>query len=339
MQHSETFAAVAAALAGAAAKFQPIARNRTVSVATRNGGSYSFTYATLDAIVAAVRPALSEAGLVLVQSVITEEVTESTADGVSIRREEMLETRLLHASGEWLSNLTPVLVSDGENSAQAYGSAITYARRYGITQLLCVVADEDDDGNAAAGNVARSTASGSSSGASSQRGGAAITPKQAGLIRVKLNEAGGNEAGLCVLLKIEAIEALPKSRMDEALLAITNRAPEIFEGGSSQKSPDAAAKAAERKARHDAVAATLSESLTAIRWHLGQERSEALDLEASDLGLGDRSIEKAVAEWREISQADQEALWLAPSAGGYFTTKERDALRAAVAATNTTKEG
>ena len=32
------------------------------------------------------------------------------------------------------------------------GSAQTYARRYGVSALLCITADEDDDGNGAGGS-------------------------------------------------------------------------------------------------------------------------------------------------------------------------------------------
>lgn len=332
MKHSEQFTAIAAALAAAAAKFAPIQKNRTVTVNTRSGGSYTFTYATLDGIVAAVRPALSENGLVLVQSVIAEEITHSDADGVRIEREELLETRLIHSSGEWFSNTTPVLVSDGENSAQAYGSAITYARRYGITQLLCVVADEDDDGNAAAGNVSRSKAAGSA-GSGGGRGGAPISEKQVGMLRAKLKAIKGDEAALCVFLKVEALESLPKGQMDAALAAIDAKEPAILQGAMGSGSNGTAAEQAARKKAHDEAVDKLSESLALIRYHLGDVRSDEIDLYAVEEGLGDRNEGRAAAEWREFTAEEQQALWLAPSKGGWFTTDERDHLRDVLTAT------
>lgn len=325
MKHSEQFTAIAAALAVAAGKFAPIQKNRTVEVKTKNGGSYTFTYATLDAIVAAVRPSLSENGLVLVQSVITEEITVSEPDGVRIVREDMLETRLVHSSGEWFANATPVLVATDENSAQAYGSAITYARRYGITQLLCVVADEDDDGNAASGNVSRSKSAGSARGNSA--GGAPISEKQVGMLRAKLKAIKGDEAALCVFLQVDALEALPKGQMDKALAAIETQEPAILQGamGSGSKG-DAAQQAARKKAHDDAVADNF-ESLQLIRYHLGEVRTPEVEVAAADMDLGDRNPARAAAEWREFSEAEQQALWLAPTKGGWFTTDERDALR------------
>ena len=143
MKTSDQFGQVAAALAAAQGQFGLIARDKTVRVATRSGSSYTFSYAPLETIMSAIRPALAANGLALTQGPIV------TDNGI-----EALRTMLVHKSGEWIANDTAVLVdkADGGKSAQAYGSGLTYARRYGITTLLCLVADEDDDGNAASGN-------------------------------------------------------------------------------------------------------------------------------------------------------------------------------------------
>lgn len=326
MKHSESFSALAEALAKAAANFKPIARNRTVEVTMKSGGTYTFTYATLDAIIAAVRPALSAEALVLTQSVVSEEIATTGPNGTEIEREDFLETRLLHSSGEWIANLTPVLIASGENSAQAYGSGITYARRYGVTQLLCIVADEDEDGNAASGNVQRSRASGG-------RAGAPITAKQVALLEVKLREAGGSEAGLCEFLQVESLAQIPKSQMDAALAAIVDRVPVVFEAAPDARGAGKAAEIARRKAASDEAVKRLGESLEAIRYHLGCERSDGNDLFAVDNGLGERNPAKAADEWREFSEADQHALWLAPTHGGWFTTAEREQLRVEIART------
>jgi hypothetical protein len=57
-------------------------------------------------------------------------------------------TRLAHA-GEWMRANFSVPVKD--QTAQGFGSAVTYARRYALAAAVGVVADEDDDGNAASG--------------------------------------------------------------------------------------------------------------------------------------------------------------------------------------------
>lgn len=136
---SESMQEISVALAKAQAAFKPINRDKTVTVRTKAGGTYSFSYAPLEAILRAVQPALSKEGLAVSQSIV------STEGG------EYLETTLRHGS-DALSNRVKILVVDP--GPQAYGSALTYARRYGITLLLCVCADDDDDGNAAEGNSA-----------------------------------------------------------------------------------------------------------------------------------------------------------------------------------------
>lgn len=60
-----------------------------------------------------------------------------------------LETVLLHASGEERRSTLTFPVA--QSTPQAYGSALTYARRYALSALVGIVADEDDDGNAASG--------------------------------------------------------------------------------------------------------------------------------------------------------------------------------------------
>ena len=50
-------------------------------------------------------------------------------------------------SGETIESFTEIIYAK-QNDAQAQGSGITYARRYGLQSLVCVGAN-DDDGNAA----------------------------------------------------------------------------------------------------------------------------------------------------------------------------------------------
>ena len=57
-------------------------------------------------------------------------------------------TTLAHSSGEWIKSITPILARD--ESAQAQGSGITYARRYALAAIVGI-AQIDDDGEAAVG--------------------------------------------------------------------------------------------------------------------------------------------------------------------------------------------
>jgi hypothetical protein len=98
-------------------------------------------YASLDGIMAKVRPVLNKHGLVLTQ---IPSVVMDGSGGV----QPALTTRLTHAeSGEYIEDKM-LLLLDKQNS-QGLGSALTYARRYSITAFLALVGDEDDDGQAA----------------------------------------------------------------------------------------------------------------------------------------------------------------------------------------------
>lgn len=55
-----------------------------------------------------------------------------------------VKTRIIHSSGQWIEAET--VLPPTKNDAQAYGSAITYAKRYGL-QALAGVPSIDDDGN------------------------------------------------------------------------------------------------------------------------------------------------------------------------------------------------
>jgi hypothetical protein len=53
---------------------------------------------------------------------------------------------LMHSSGEWISGVLEI--KPVKTDPQGIGSALTYARRYGLMAMIGI-APEDDDGNAA----------------------------------------------------------------------------------------------------------------------------------------------------------------------------------------------
>ncbi len=124
---------LAAALAKAQSEFGAVTKDKTVTVQTKSGGSYSFKYAPLDQILNVVKGPLTKNGLALVQ------LLDSDA----------LVTMLIHESGATLEAHTPLPES---GDVQGYGSAITYLRRYAVQAMLGIAAEDDDDGNRAAGN-------------------------------------------------------------------------------------------------------------------------------------------------------------------------------------------
>lgn len=100
---------------------------------------FKSTYADLNAIREVSLPALNKHNIVALQPTVV------------IEGKKYVQTTLMHESGEFIAGLTEIL-SVKENDAQAQGSGITYARRYGLQSILNIGA-EDDDGNAASGNT------------------------------------------------------------------------------------------------------------------------------------------------------------------------------------------
>ena len=101
-----------------------------------NNPHFRSKYADLGNVMDACLPALNEAGIALIQPTGEDE------------RGRFVETILIHGeSGEQLSCRVPLIVS--KNDMQGFGSAVTYARRYGL-MAMAGIAPEDDDGNAAA---------------------------------------------------------------------------------------------------------------------------------------------------------------------------------------------
>jgi hypothetical protein len=92
-------------------------------------------YADLNAIREAVLSTLNENGIAVLQPMVH-------VDG-----KNFVKTILLHESGEIMESFTEIIYNK-INDAQAQGSGITYARRYGLQSFVCVGAD-DDDGNKA----------------------------------------------------------------------------------------------------------------------------------------------------------------------------------------------
>jgi hypothetical protein len=102
---------------------------------TSSNPHFKSRYADLAAVVEAVIDSLNANGIFMTQK------TLDCESGVKV------ETIFIHQSGEMMS-MGVISVPVQKNDAQGYGSALTYARRYGL-MAACGVAPEDDDGNAA----------------------------------------------------------------------------------------------------------------------------------------------------------------------------------------------
>ncbi len=131
MTHSETIGQIAAALAATQGRMRHALKDTTGQI-----GQQKTKYADLASCWEACREPLAENGLSVAQ-------TPST-DGPKVS----VATILMHKSGEWIaSELTMTSV---QNTPQAIGSCITYARRYSLASIVGI-SPEDDDGALASG--------------------------------------------------------------------------------------------------------------------------------------------------------------------------------------------
>lgn len=128
MNKSESIKELATALAKAQGEIKGALKDST-------NPHFRSKYADLASVVEAIRAPLAKNGIAYVQLTVP-----------SDKDEAQVETVLMHSSGEWISGVIAVPVSKAD--AQGFGSALTYARRYGLAAAVGV-APEDDDGNAA----------------------------------------------------------------------------------------------------------------------------------------------------------------------------------------------
>lgn len=100
--------------------------------------AYGYKYATLDSLIDMLRAVLPKHGLWYVQM-------PTRQNGVSA-----LTTRVFHTSGEWIEDsieMTDTELQGKANDTQRVGASITYYRRYALSAIFGVAADEDVDGN------------------------------------------------------------------------------------------------------------------------------------------------------------------------------------------------
>lgn len=128
MLTSPTVTALFAALAKAQAAMKPAEFDKV-------NPAFKSKYASHASITHAALPALNANGIAVIQG--------CSADGQKVE----ITTLLAHASGEWISSTLTVNATQG--TPQGIGSAITYGKRYALSAMVGVVADDDDDGEKA----------------------------------------------------------------------------------------------------------------------------------------------------------------------------------------------
>lgn len=127
---------LAEALVAFQTRLPRVGKNKTATVATRTGGSYSYKYADLGDVVDVVLPLLNEIG-------ISFTCQPRRCDDGSYA---LVGVLAFAPSNEAVEGWLPLKTN---GTPQELGSAITYARRYLLTSMTGVVAEEDDDAQVA----------------------------------------------------------------------------------------------------------------------------------------------------------------------------------------------
>ena len=169
-------------------------------------------YADLGSVMDACLPALNERGIAVIQPTGENELGR------------FVETIMIHGeSGEQLSCRVPLIV--GKNDMQGYGSAVTYARRYGL-MAMAGIAPEDDDGNAAA------------KAAPKQEAPKKISAEQFQAINDLIFDTETDEAKFCAYYKVEELHDMNAKQATEAAAMLTKKKSKLKEKGEDNGTAD-----------------------------------------------------------------------------------------------------
>jgi hypothetical protein len=184
-----------------------IAKNGIVNITA----SAKRNYIKLDDIMDAVRPLLAEVGLYIEQHLAG----------------DSLITRIVHISGEFIASKMHYQTMEGgnANSLQRLGGGLSYLKRYSISAILNIVADEDSDGEGI-NNVAYKSAVSNPAPAKQSAPAPASNPDQPWLnMRDKKNELTDNGKNAILYLQgggnvdeIKKKYKISKSDMSELLM-------------------------------------------------------------------------------------------------------------------------
>jgi len=125
INHSEQISNLAAALLKA---------QRAIGHALKSADNpyYKSRYADLTVVIDSVKEPLNNNGITFIQAV------DENGEGSPV-----VDTILLHESGQYLSTRTPVFCKKPDDP-QAFGSGVTYSKRYALQAILGLPTEDDD---------------------------------------------------------------------------------------------------------------------------------------------------------------------------------------------------
>lgn len=205
---AEKQAALYAALTAAQGEFETPKKNREVEIRPREKPHYKFRYADMEELIRVTRPALAKHGLAVVQPL------HDTGSGVNI------QTMVVHKDGGTLSATVNVRRTDGD--IKQFGGAITYLRRYSYSAILNLAADDDldEDGTGAGDSPPAKAAAPKRQPKPANQPAAnpeGLSSGMANVVRKALASANKTESDLCAAFKVQTIEKIPASKVNDAL--------------------------------------------------------------------------------------------------------------------------
>ena len=120
-------------------KLQELQRRLPIIPKSATNPHFKSRYADFPTIMEVVKPLLVEIGLVYLQPLCV-------SDNPAILK---IDNIIIDPDTGYAFNATSTVPIGNNLTPQAYGSAVTYARRYSMASFLNLVVDDDDDGNAA----------------------------------------------------------------------------------------------------------------------------------------------------------------------------------------------
>lgn len=207
LQKSENIGSLVKALSAVQEKLQPAAKSA-------NNPFFKSKYADLTDVWNSCRQLLTENGLSVIQTTTVEEAS----NGVTV------QTTLAHTSGEWITGelYMPVV----KKEPQAVGSAITYARRYALSAIVGITAD-DDDGEAAMGRYKGASQKQATRQTTEPANPNGITQKQRHELFTKAKEAYGDDFERCMKEKLQrygynSTSEITKDNFEKMLIEIND---------------------------------------------------------------------------------------------------------------------
>lgn len=169
-----------------------IRKSRDAKIATKNGGSYGYSFAPLEEITRTIRPIMRRHGLSYSFTV------ESTSKDVL-----NVKCILRHIDGhqEEAAFPVPIGTSAGMSDAQKNGAALTYGRRQSLIAVLgLTTADSDSDAAAPAPGKPDT-----------------ITDREAADLSALMDEVGADRDKFLRWAGVRHIDDLPKQKLPEAI--------------------------------------------------------------------------------------------------------------------------